>query len=1251
LRAGLYSSYQLVGPRMSKPSENNPDIAKVDTIEHLRRGSRGGRVILDEEIAQQIATRYAKEIGVYRKFLFWRAGDAGVYRPERSLWLPQRRAVAFAQAYLCAQNLKKNGESEAALIKMPTGTGKTAVIAVLACVSPSIRKTLIITPRVALVRQMRFDLAYRFWMKLNAIYFDGVLHENLTADELEATKQRIGRGQLSPVRVLGSDQYEHIYAERDNDRQILVGTFNALHYVLGNAPPAHRSMYGRTVREAAGGLRTLGDDSDSLSEEIEAENIESFRELLKSVDLVIVDEGHYEPAYSWSQSIRAINKPTILFSATPYRNDYKYFNVNGNFVFNLSWQEAVDEALIRDVKLVPPVGTAARASDPRDAKSVRPRRPERYSEEKFVDDFRETLAGLPEGKKAVVHAATFESLKRLQRAFYAKCRTRSVLIHDAFHSGERECSDLSGLGRRARDTLAALRFRYVRQTEKVDACRAAKIWLHQYKLLEGIDDDAFVEIWLYDAFGSARQLVQQVGRAIRRPSLTDRHGRIAHVRGSGKSLEAYVGAPTVASQLRRRWSDYLAYETYAANRADIAFTAETQLLATVKRTAPAVQYIGGEFRGGHLLDEVPTMAAFLLPRRGVVCRVDGIEVHAPEAISSSYLDDLQLKSSEAMLLEERFDITPVSAPSAGRYDDVRLIQYLAWNNSPYLASHHVPEWRLGLMAIVRAGRYIFLLDTEGICVDTSRLGLLNPEPVELRRLFRDGDGAGVRTRIVETAATGLDISELGLRSISIRKHALDSGYFDLAEASQVPTTVRGIGHLARETVRRRLSLSRASVADATSKLIPVSDYVGWARDVADIMANKSIKPHRYFRRFARQVPPLDADKGVPRSILLDLWDILDMSDEARSERRWSKDAAEQLLQHDTCCDITVVSDHEHSPPRYVFKFGDFMLELKYQLKETVPPSARYVVVDPDNALNRYLSEADSTTGGRETNPDDLLFGRQLSASLTRYMNQEQSFRIVPSVDGVVYSHGHFYKPVVDDAVFSILEPCDLVDGVVSEKGDTRVKDPRRWADQTLFGRLFSWMRGGGRTASVSGGRSSFVGDLRACELLICDDRSAEIADFYGVNAAQRRVYIVHAKADNTTPSASARKLQEVVRQAQTSLAFAGSSRQSFALPEAWKKDWCVKMKDAKNHEIVQPRFLGKGHLAPHEAHQTLRDALSSPLFSKEIVVLTAGILSEAAARRAWQDRSQHDLQFVYYLAGVRSTFDRAGVRFRIISNP
>ncbi|WP_238213612.1 DEAD/DEAH box helicase [Caballeronia novacaledonica] len=1208
--------------------------------------STGGVVTLTIAAAERskVAKTYRKAMEDLDALKFWRDGSKGGYRPKRGLWMPQRRAVALAHAYLAARrHTAADTPREAALIKMPTGTGKTGVIATLACTSPLVKKVLILTPRAGLVHQMKHDLSFRFWSRaIGGVYYDCQLHENLEQEEIDRVTASVKSGKTAPVRVLAADEYEKIWKERNLERQILVSTFNALHLILGIKAPPHRSMYGRDSRPVASSLQGLEDDMTA------DKCLEAFRDLLKSVDLVIVDEGHHEPAYSWAQAVRAIGKPTIIFSATPYRNDYKYFEIDGNFVFNLPWQEAVREKLIREVVFAQPVapnpgklpsGRAARASPA--AKSAL------YNPQNFVEEFAATLAQLPAGKKAIVHAGTFASLKALQRAFFAKGEA-AVLIHDAYKGEEVECSDLDGLPGAAKQQLKELRFLQVRQTEGSEVAQHARIWMHQSKLMEGIDDSTFIEIWLYDGLGSARLVVQQIGRAIRRPNLADPTGQVATIRGSSKRLDRYEAAPTVAEQTQRRWNEYLAYEEYAAQRSDVAFIAETQLIASVKRTAPAVQYIAGEFKGGHLLDQNPTMAAFVLPRRSVVCRVRGVLEHESNAIPNEFLDELQASCCEAMQLEERFDIVAVSAPAGEVYREVRLIRYLAWANSPYLASHHIPEWRLGVMAIVRSGRYIFLIDTEGICIDHDRLGLLSPEPVELKRLFaRTPNGAhpvANATRIVETVASGLDTSELGLRSISVRKHALDEGYFDLAETSQVPTSVRGFGQLGSKSARRRLSLSRSSVSDATNKHLLVKDYVEWARVIGNTMANDRIMPHGYFDRFASEVPPLDEDAGVPQSILLDVWELLETATETQEERAWDSEEVKELLQYDTCCEITNRSVDPTEPPRYAFNFGPHEVEIKYIYRSAIPSTGRYAISSP--GLNNAVADPTAPSGGTETEADNTVFGRTLSASLTRLINQEQSFRIVTSVRGVVYSKSHFYKPEINDALMSILEPCAVFAAVKSEKGDTRIENLADWGTKTLFGLVYGWVNG------TPAGDVEFAKDLQRCTTVICDDRTDETADFYAIDPVARRVIMVHGKAADKTAGVSARNLQDVTRQAVASLAFAGSSRRDFPFSTKWKEDWKVVLKEAGNAEVTRPRIITADDPAPTpaEVHALLLKALADPTYKKEIVMLTSGLLSHAEALTTLASTDQRQLQFLYFLASVRSTFDRAGVRYRIVCN-
>jgi len=272
----------------------------------------------------------------------------------------------------------------------------------------------------------------------------------------------------------------------------------------------------------------------------------------------------------------------------------------------------------------------------------------------------------------------------------------------------------------------------------------------------------------------------------------------------------------------------------------------------------------------------------------------------------------------------------------------------------------------------------------------------------------------------------------------------------------------------------------------------------------------------------------------------------------------------------------------------------------------------------------------------------------LSPSLTRLINGQQAFQIITSSDGVVYSHGHFYKPDLDESLLTILEGDAAAAAAVSEKGDTRITNIDQWDSKTLFGLVATWAQ----TRSEDLPNGSLAADLAQCDTLICDDSTSETADFYGIDLTSRKVLVIHAKADDVvSPTASARKLQEVARQALTSLALTGSARQAFPFPASWKKGWEVTLKDAARKKIKRPRIWKSPGASIEDAHKTLCDALSNPLFRTEIIVLTSGLISNNEAISAFQNRSLSNLQFLYYLATLRSTFDRAGVHLRIVCNP
>ena len=170
------------------------------------------------------------------------------------LWPHQREAVDFAVNHL-------NNHQGTCIVRMPTGTGKTGVIASLAALANP-GQTLVLTPWVHLKHQLIDDITLRFWSRID------VDAPNLAISELlpSNVEQTLGNA------------------------RILISSFTCLTDIRRNHP-------------------------------------EQYKALKRQISLIVVDEGHYEPAVEWGQSIKQIEAPTVLLSATPYRNDLKLFRI------------------------------------------------------------------------------------------------------------------------------------------------------------------------------------------------------------------------------------------------------------------------------------------------------------------------------------------------------------------------------------------------------------------------------------------------------------------------------------------------------------------------------------------------------------------------------------------------------------------------------------------------------------------------------------------------------------------------------------------------------------------------------------------------------------------------------------------------------------------------------------------------------------------------------------------------------------
>jgi superfamily II DNA or RNA helicase len=97
--------------------------------------------------------RYGEAMKLLARYHFWPGSGSRKYG---TLWEHQDAAISSCIAYLCSDRSIPAEEirHEAALVKMATGTGKSAIIAVLSRCLPDIKRILILTPREALREQL-----------------------------------------------------------------------------------------------------------------------------------------------------------------------------------------------------------------------------------------------------------------------------------------------------------------------------------------------------------------------------------------------------------------------------------------------------------------------------------------------------------------------------------------------------------------------------------------------------------------------------------------------------------------------------------------------------------------------------------------------------------------------------------------------------------------------------------------------------------------------------------------------------------------------------------------------------------------------------------------------------------------------------------------------------------------------------------------------------------------------------------------
>jgi hypothetical protein len=505
--------------------------------------------------------------------------------------------------------------------------------------------------------------------------------------------------------------------------------------------------------------------------------------------VVIVDEGHYEPAPSWAKAVRDLKRPTILFTATPYRNDFKFFDVDLEFCFFYSHEQAEADRLIRGVKF-----------EPREFDSV-----PAFGAELLA--FWQQLSASPK-PRVIVRCATKNSVQSVTD-YLAQQGLQVIGIHERFEAAS-----------------GNLLRREVPNPEEENA----EFWVHQNKMIEGIDDPTFRLVAFFEPFSSERAFVQQVGRVLRNP---------------GKKARQYAWIFHDPRQaLEESWSAYRYYDTVAEPRLLLQSPRDFAMIQ------PPTQYVTGRFRQQLDITRPDVHLDFDYPRTARVF-----------VLPNDFSLDLLAEAIEKEWNEYDFDLQPVIEPETS----TRVHPYIAVRISPLLLRKAFAEYEVAVTIYRQIHDFLFFYDSQGKTPE-ALLPLPRVETRALQRLY-----AGTEARLTSVSLLNTNLGRHSSRRRLVQAQSIEELGPDLADHAQLVSTTTGLtegsGWTANPTFSRYVGFSKGRITDRSGGTTPFDDYMRWIEYIADSLNDSEHQPLQVFDRYA-EIVQAPADPS-PTNILLD----------------------------------------------------------------------------------------------------------------------------------------------------------------------------------------------------------------------------------------------------------------------------------------------------------------------------------------------------------------------------------------------
>ncbi len=996
----------------------------------------------------------------------------------------QEDALLFISTYI--DNFTSKKTDKAALIQLPTGSGKSGIITTVSrCFDTG--AVIVLTHRSSLRDQLHEDITERFFTVVNQKFKPKIKKKVLRIDESRKLEEKI-----------------------IESRDVYVMTIQMLSNILSN------------------------------KEKI-------FTNLIENTRLIIFDEGHKEPAPTWKTVFRAFKCPKLIFTATPYRNDFQIFDVSQRNIFLKSFQYIKNQNYLRDVKIVPRKKSVLK------------------SDEEFIEDvliyFDEIVDLVKDPSiKMIIRCDDSSSIRRLSNILENKGRT-VIGIHDTF-------KETDGWERR-----------HVPKSGEENA----SIWIHQFKLLEGIDDHHFRILALKGKINDAKSLVQQIGRLIRNPSR------------DSKSI-AYV-LDHWSDHHKELWDSFLGYDQAIDKYKTDVFRYPTfeEYLEELIKYQPKISYLEGRFRSQFDFSTIKPENDIQIP----------LKVNLHEKLENFKLSKLIKKIEEEYRKDRVVESYPLKKYKA------HLILSIKFKNSFFLRNHSYLETDLHITIIKETEDIVCIFDSTVGSFHSfdKKIGLgYRISPSKMKNLFQPGEGA----KINSVSLINSNLSQNSIRSRTINANSIGDTIPGLSDYAHICTTAYGYSKNQKEEKERRyVGLSRGTVVQSTTEYRKLSDYFNWLQEITKTIKDDT-RSLQIFNRYASE--SIKPTNPKPRNILLDVSAVQD-------NYRFVRDKS-LLVFEDLCLEVNN---------------NEFILSVNNNkasiLIEYNKKTGRYKLVSPQ------LDELCTPIESKEiTKP-----------SIIKELNSKQHFRILPTDTSKIYVNGQFYEPTI--AVGKNFDPdyslgnCFFTDDIIGtcteEKGksDYYTENITNWYPESLFGII-----------SRLGEQTNVENEFGKPDFFICDDMSAEIADFILVQESENpKVVFVHAKSSKKiTQSAKICKTSEMhdaCSQAIKNLGYLTPfTKEEPQKLKSWGKYW-NKTKVERVHFFDDSVPIEDGRVT----WDRTKKVLDNPLADKEVWLFLGNIISKSHFEEKLSEEKPppHILQALYLLQDVMVVSASIGAKLKI----